>query len=158
MRAYLVLNHLLMRNTKIIKKSSEHFQKYLDSESIYWKDGRPLLQDGQVDRELTETDLILIAAHTFYLFRTVPKDEHREEMLRPFVQILTTEDNKRNWLLDTNSLLLKSRNDFENYIRLTICFENMKVEIDRISGGELNLLKNVQNHHRSLFCIHRYCF
>ena len=57
--------------------------------------------------------MILIAAHTFYLFRTLPKDEHREEMLRPFVQILTTEDNKRNWLLDTNSLLLKSRNDFE---------------------------------------------
>ena len=57
----------------------------MDSESIYWKDGRPLLKDGQADRELTETDLILIAAHTFYLFRTVPKDESREEMLRPFV-------------------------------------------------------------------------
>ena len=57
----------------------------MDSESIYWKDGRPLLKDGQADRELTETDLILIAAHTYYLFRTVPKDEHREEMLRPFV-------------------------------------------------------------------------
>lgn len=101
------------KETEGVFKPDEETQKYLDGESIYWKGGRPLLKEDQADRILTDTDLILIAAHTFYLFKTLPKDEHREEVLRPFVQILTTEDNKRNWLLDTNSLLLKSRNDFE---------------------------------------------
>ena len=71
--------------TEGVFKPDEETQKFLDGESIYWKGGRPLLKDGQQDRELSETDLILITAHTFYLFRTLPKDEHREEILRPFV-------------------------------------------------------------------------
>ena len=43
----------------------------------------------------------------------MPNDEHREVILRPLSTTLTLEENKKNWLLDTNALLLKSRNDYE---------------------------------------------
>ena len=88
-------------------------QKYLDSESIYWPDGLPKLVDGKLERQLNEHDLVLLQAFTFYHYRCLPNDEHREIVLRPLTQTLTLEANKRNWLLDTNALLLKSRNDYE---------------------------------------------
>ena len=72
-----------------------------------------MTEGQQADRELDEADLILIAAHAFYLSKTLPRDEHREEVLRPFVSMLTKPENKKNWLMDTNSLLHRARNDFE---------------------------------------------
>ena len=87
--------------------------KYLQAESIYWPNGLPKLADGQVQRQLSESDVVLLQAFTFYQFKNLPNDEHREVILRPLSTTLTFEENKKNWLLDTNALLLKSRNDYE---------------------------------------------
>ena len=34
-------------------------------------------------------------------------------IMRPLSQILTLDQNKKNWLLDTNALLFKARNEYE---------------------------------------------
>ena len=34
------------KETEGVFKPDEETQKYLDGESIYWKDGRPLLKEG----------------------------------------------------------------------------------------------------------------
>ena len=88
-------------------------QKYLQSESIYFPDGLPKLNEGEKHKELSEKDIILLQAFTFYQYRQLPNDEHREVILRPLSTILSLDHNKKNWLLDTNALLLKSRNDYE---------------------------------------------
>jgi len=85
----------------------------LQTESIYFADGLPQLKEGQAHRKLSEQDLVLLQAFTFYQFKQLPNDEHREVILRPLSTTLTLEHNKTNWLLDTNALLIKSRNDFE---------------------------------------------
>jgi len=85
----------------------------LQTESIYFADGLPKLKEGQAHAQLSEQDLVLLQAFTFYQFKQLPNDEHREVILRPLSTTLTLEHNKTNWLLDTNALLIKSRNDFE---------------------------------------------
>ena len=57
--------------------------------------------------------MVLLQAFTYYQFKNLPNDEHREVILRPLSTTLSLEQNKKNWLLDTNALLLKSRNDYE---------------------------------------------
>jgi hypothetical protein len=94
-------------------KPDEETAKYLKNESIFYENNTPKFNEESIDRELMEVDLILLQAHTFYNWRTLPRDEHREEILRPFVQLLTKKESKKDWLMDTNSLLLRSRNDFE---------------------------------------------
>jgi len=66
-----------------------------------------------VSRELKETDIVLLQAFTFFQFKELPNDEHREQILRPLSTILSLEQHKKNWILDTNALLLKARNDYE---------------------------------------------
>ena len=57
--------------------------------------------------------MVLLHAFTYYQYKNLPNDEHREIILRPLSTTLSLEENKRNWLLDTNALLLRSRNDYE---------------------------------------------
>ena len=64
-------------------------------------------------RALSETDIVLLQAFTYYQYKELPNDEHREVILRPLSTTLSLEHNKKNWLLDTNALLQKSRNDYE---------------------------------------------
>ena len=85
----------------------------IEAESIYFPDGMPRFSDGSNQRELSETDIVLLQAFTFNQFQVLPNDEHREEILRPLTQTLALEANKKNWLIDTNALLLKARNDYE---------------------------------------------
>lgn len=93
-------------------KPDAETQKYLDHDNILYEGG-PKFVEEQLTRELSDTDLALIQTHTYFLMRNLPKDEHREEVLRPFVQVITKPENKKNWLLDTNGLLLRTKNDFE---------------------------------------------
>ena len=94
-------------------RPDQETQKYLQSESIYFADGLPRLVEGQVTRALSETDIVLLQAFTYYQYKELPNDEHREVILRPLSTILSQEHNKKNWLLDTNALLQRSRNDYE---------------------------------------------
>lgn len=82
-------------------------QRYLQTESIYFADGLPKITEGQAQRQLSEQDLVLLQAFTFYQYKQLPNDEHREVILRPLSTTLTLEHNKTNWLLDTNALLIK---------------------------------------------------
>lgn len=68
-----------------------------------------------LDRQLSDTDLVLINAYTHSLFKTLPKEETREEQLRPFVQTLTKEDRVTNWLIKSSGILFRSRNEFERF-------------------------------------------
>jgi len=56
---------------------------------------------------------VLLQAFTHYQFKVLPNDEHRELILRPLTQTLALEINKKNWMIDTNALLLKARNEYE---------------------------------------------
>ena len=62
---------------------------------------------------LSDSDLVLINAYTHSLFKSLPKEETREELLRPFVQTITKEELPANWLVKSNGLLHRSRNEFE---------------------------------------------
>lgn len=79
-------------------------------DNIYYKGG-PKFAEDQLDRELSETDLVLITAQTNQLWKNRPDDEIREEMMRPFVLALTKNE-EVNWLVHTNGLLWRSRNEF----------------------------------------------
>lgn len=94
-------------------KPDRETAKALHRESIYFADGQPLFVESKAERSLSETDIILLQAFTFYQYKELPNDEHREEILRPLSTTLALEHNKKNWLLDTNALLLKARNDYE---------------------------------------------
>jgi len=80
-------NSDLNNETGVFKPSSE-VEQYMEDESILHKDG-PKFAEGNFDKDLGEADLILIAAQVNYVLKTMPKDEHREELLRPFVLALT---------------------------------------------------------------------
>lgn len=84
----------------------------MDQDNILYEGG-PKFVEEQLSRELTEVDIALLQTHTYFLMKNLPKDEHREEVLRPFVQVITKPENKKNWLLDTNGLFLRTKNDFE---------------------------------------------
>ena len=86
----------------------------LESESIVYAEG-PKFIDKVVDRVLTDVDLVLINAHTHTLFKTLMKEETREELLRPFVSIITKDGTSTNWLIKSNGLLHRSRNEFERF-------------------------------------------
>ena len=88
-------------------------QRQLQTESIFYPDGLPRFVDGKQDRTLSETDIVLLQAFTYYQYKELPNDEHREEILRPLSNTLAQDQYKKNWLLDTNALLLKSRNEYE---------------------------------------------
>lgn len=59
--------------------------KYLQKESIFYAGEVPKFVDGHEERKLTETDLILLHAFTFYQYIHLPKDEHREIIMRPLL-------------------------------------------------------------------------
>ena len=87
----------------------------MENESILFKDG-PKFIEQTLERVLSNSDLVLITAYTHSLFKNLPKDETREELLRPFVQALTKDENvKVNWLVKSSGLLYRSRNEFERF-------------------------------------------
>jgi hypothetical protein len=55
----------------------------LESESILFKDG-PQFNEKVLERVLSDVDMVLINAYTHSLYKTLPKEETREELLRPF--------------------------------------------------------------------------
>jgi hypothetical protein len=86
----------------------------LEAESIVFAEG-PKFVEKVLDRVLTDTDLVLINAHTHLLFKTLPKEETREELLRPFVTTITKDSTATNWLIKSNGILHRSRNEFERF-------------------------------------------
>ena len=93
-------------------KPDNETESRLESESILFKEG-PQFIEKNLERVLSDSDLVLINAYTHSLFKSLPKEETREELLRPFVQTLTKEDLTANWLVKSNGLLHRSRNEFE---------------------------------------------
>ena len=79
-------------------------------DDIFFKDG-PKFAEEQIEKILSDSDLILVAAQTNQLYNNRPDDEQKEEMLRPFVLALTKHED-RNWLVAHNGLLWRSRNEF----------------------------------------------
>lgn len=71
-------------------KPDHETESRMESESIIFKDG-PKFIEQQHDRILSDTDLVLLNAYTNCLFKTLPNEEMREELLRPYVQVLTKE-------------------------------------------------------------------
>lgn len=93
-------------------KPDHETEHRLETESIIFKDG-PKFVEKQLDRVLSDTDLVLLNAYTHCLFKTLPKEETREELLRPFAHTLTKESLTPNWLIKSSGLLHRSRNEYE---------------------------------------------
>jgi hypothetical protein len=92
-----------------IFRPDEESLAYLEQENILHKDG-PKFVEEQLTRDLTAVDLVLIAAHLHQIWGGVP-DEQREEFMRPFVLALT-KDKDVNWLLVTNGMMWRCKNEF----------------------------------------------
>ena len=90
---------------------NQYDQEELDRANIYHKGGVKY-NDDLADKELSDIDLVLIAAQVHSFWHNLASDETREELLRPFVNALT-KDEVRNWLLVSNGILWRSRNEFK---------------------------------------------
>ena len=56
-------------------------------------------------------DIILVTAQANQIYKNLPEEESREELLRPFVLALAKET-ERNWLVRSSSLIWKCRNEY----------------------------------------------
>jgi hypothetical protein len=114
------LNDLSLTGTSLstdesgVFKPDHETEHRLESESILFPGG-PKFVEQQLDRALSDTDLVLLNAYTHCLFKTLPKEETREELLRPFAQTLTKDSLSPNWLIKSNGLLHRSRNEYERF-------------------------------------------
>jgi len=75
--------------TGVFKPDSET-AKRLESESITFKDG-PKFNEGKIEKELGNSDLVLLAAYTASLIKTMPQEEMRDELLKPYTLALAKE-------------------------------------------------------------------
>lgn len=66
---------------------------------------------GEIKQGLTVEDQIIIQAYVNYYFKVSPKDEVRAELLKPYIQACMNES--QNWLVFSQALLLRSRNELE---------------------------------------------
>jgi hypothetical protein len=60
---------------------------------------------------LTVEDQIVIQAYVNYANKTSPKDETKNELLRPYIHGVLEKSN--NWLVYSHALLLRSRNEMD---------------------------------------------
>ena len=60
---------------------------------------------------LSVEDQIAIQAYVNYYFKTSPKDEVRAELLKPYIS--TALEKSNNWLVYSQALLLRSRNELD---------------------------------------------
>lgn len=84
----------------------------LEEDTILYE--TPLITDPIGDlqkKDLSVVDQLIIQVYINYTHQTSPKDETRDELLRPYVNIVLEKSN--NWLVYSKGLLLRSRNEFE---------------------------------------------
>jgi hypothetical protein len=85
----------------------------LEEESILFE--TPQITDPRGDTAkktgLTVEDQIAIQAYVNYVNKTTPKDESKTEMMRPYINAVVEKSN--NWLVYSQGLLLRSRNEMD---------------------------------------------